>query len=60
MLRNRKLAAPGPEVFLALGSDNQWLGRHRRWGQADSEAPPLKPELIEALPQWLSLPLRDN
>jgi hypothetical protein len=25
MLRNRKLAAPGPEVFLALGRINQWL-----------------------------------
>ncbi|MCT0225328.1 hypothetical protein [Synechococcus sp. CS-1328] len=25
MLRNGKLASPGPEVFLALGSVNQWL-----------------------------------
>ena len=24
-LRNRKLASPGPEVFLALGSCNRWL-----------------------------------
>jgi hypothetical protein len=28
MLRNGKLAAPGPEVFLALGTINQWLAEH--------------------------------
>ena len=27
MLRNGKLASPGPEVFLALGSINLWLAR---------------------------------
>lgn len=26
-LRNRKLASPGPEVFLALGCCNQWLAQ---------------------------------
>jgi hypothetical protein len=26
-LRNRKLASPGPEVFLALGCCNQWLAK---------------------------------
>jgi hypothetical protein len=44
MLRNRKLASPGPEVFLALGRLNQWLA-HRSAvtgaaaGQARADAP---------------------
>jgi len=34
-LRNRKLASPGPEVFLALGGCNRWLAA----AQADKLAP---------------------
>ena len=46
MLRNRKLAAPGPEVFLALGRINQWLG-----SAASRRSPSLAghPELAAAL-----------
>ena len=52
MLRNGKLASPGPEVFLALGRINQLLAREVRGGSlgdglrqrlADS------PELVAAL-----------
>ncbi|MCT0219615.1 hypothetical protein KQ304_11520 [Synechococcus sp. CS-1329] len=54
MLRNRKLASPGPEVFLALGRINQWLVA----GAGDG---PLAghPDLIEALSQG-SRPLLSN
>ena len=31
-LRNRKLASPGPEVFLALGSCNRWLAEAAKGG----------------------------
>ncbi len=46
MLRNRKLASPGPEVFFALGRINQWLADH-----SGTHAGPLEghPDLIEAL-----------
>ncbi len=47
-LRNRKLASPGPEVFLALGRINAWLASH---GGAHAEALAGHPELIEALDQ---------
>ncbi|NQV10945.1 MAG: hypothetical protein HQ527_07260 [Cyanobacteria bacterium] len=58
MLRNRKLAAPGPEVFLALGRINQWLASAGA-GAGRSEALAGQPELIEALASGC-LPLRDN
>ncbi|CAK6697164.1 MULTISPECIES: hypothetical protein [unclassified Synechococcus] len=53
MLRNRKLASPGPEVFLALGRINQWLV-----AGAGAPGAPLAghPDLIEALGQG-ALPL---
>jgi hypothetical protein len=47
MLRNRKLASPGPEVFLALGRINQWIAAS---GSADSRSALTgHPELLEAL-----------
>ena len=52
MLRNGKLASPGPEVFLALGRINQLLAAEARAGRL-SEGLRLRltgqPELIEAL-----------
>jgi ribosomal protein L29 len=53
-LRNRKLASPGPELFVALGRINQLLGA----GLQDSMAAPLadQPELLTAL-QQSALPL---
>ena len=41
MLRNGKLASPGPEVFLALGSVNLWL---------DAQAPEGRLEPLAARP----------
>jgi hypothetical protein len=38
MLRNGKLASPGPEVFLALGSINHWLAAQAPAGQLEAEA----------------------
>ncbi len=62
MLRNGKLASPGPEVFLALGSINLWLAREAPDGRLSPErATSLlagHPELIEAL-QSSALPVRD-
>ena len=55
MLRNGKLASPGPEVFLALGSINRWLAEQAPKGHLDSDSDQaialLKahPELLEAL-----------
>ncbi len=48
MLRNRKLASPGPEVFLALGRINQWLA-----ASGGAHAVPLAghDDLVEALDQ---------
>jgi hypothetical protein len=37
-LRNRKLASPGPEVFLALGGCNAWLAQARQQGQLSTAA----------------------
>lgn len=37
-LRNRKLASPGPEVFLALGGCNAWLAQVRQQGQLSTAA----------------------
>lgn len=53
MLRNGKLASPGPEVFLALGGINRWLSEQAPAGQFDPSHFPATlaghPELIEAL-----------
>jgi hypothetical protein len=55
MLRNGKLASPGPEVFLALGSINRWLAAQAPHGHLDADSDQalalLKghPELVEAL-----------
>jgi outer membrane protein OmpA-like peptidoglycan-associated protein len=38
MLRNGKLASPGPEVFLALGSINRWLAEQAPKGHLDSDS----------------------
>ena len=66
MLRNGKLASPGPEVFLALGAVNRWLAVHAPEGrleprELDDELQQLAghPELIEAL-QASALPVRDE
>ena len=37
MLRNGKLASPGPEVFLALGNINRWLADQAPTGHLDSD-----------------------
>lgn len=62
MLRNGKLASPGPEVFLALGSINLWLAREAPGGRlSPARAAALlagHPELSEAL-QSSALPVRD-
>ena len=62
MLRNGKLASPGPEVFLALGSINLWLAREAPQGRLDPQRATAllsgQPELIEAL-QSSALPVRD-
>ena len=63
MLRNGKLASPGPEVFLALGAINGWLAAEAPGGVLD----PVRaerlleghPELIEALTS-AALPVRDD
>lgn len=53
MLRNGKLASPGPEVFLALGGINRWLAEQAPAGQLDQAylqaALAGHPDLIEAL-----------
>ena len=63
MLRNGKLASPGPEVFLALGSANQWLAAHAPDGKLDpATAERLlagHSELFEALLDS-ALPVRDD
>jgi len=58
-LRNRKLASPGPELFVALGRINQLLARQAAGGRLDPElAQRLAevPELLAAL-QESALPL---
>jgi hypothetical protein len=54
MLRNGKLASPGPEVFSALGGINRWLAAEAPDGQLDpARAAELlaghHPEIMEAL-----------
>jgi len=64
MLRNGKLASPGPEVFLALGRINRWLAAEAPEGRlAPGRAEALldghHPELYEAL-QASALPVRGD
>jgi len=63
MLRNGKLASPGPEVFLALGSINLWLAEQAPAGQLSPTAaerlPPGHADLVEAL-QASALPIRSD
>ncbi len=53
MLRNGKLASPGPEVFLVLGSINRWLADQAPQGHLNSDQALAllqgHPELVEAL-----------
>ncbi|MFM7675178.1 MAG: hypothetical protein ACKO5F_06270 [Synechococcus sp.] len=49
MLRNGKLASPGPEVFLALGSVNQWLAAQ----PPDQPLPPEVRQLLRDSPEVL-------
>jgi hypothetical protein len=63
-LRNRKLASPGPELFVALGRINRLLAAQADAGGA-APAPELRealadqPELLAAL-EASALPLRDD
>ena len=62
MLRNGKLASPGPEVFLALGRVNQLLAAEVRNGQLGPalRAPLVgSPELLAAL-EASALPVQDE
>jgi hypothetical protein len=63
MLRNGKLASPGPEVFLALGGINGWLAAEAPAGVLEAERAERllagHPELIEALGSS-ALPVRDG
>ncbi len=63
MLRNGKLASPGPEVFLALGSINRWLAQQAPEGRLDpSQAARLlggPSDLLEAL-ELSALPVCDD
>lgn len=62
MLRNGKLASPGPEVFLALGRVNQLLAAEVRDGQLSAGLRArlaAQPELVAAL-EVSALPVRDE
>jgi hypothetical protein len=63
MLRNGKLASPGPEVFLALGCINHWLAEHAPNGRCDAAVAeallPGHPDLWEAL-RASALPVRHD
>ncbi|MEA5389856.1 hypothetical protein VB738_01150 [Cyanobium gracile UHCC 0139] len=63
MLRNGKLASPGPEVFLALGGVNLWLDAQAPGGRLEPLAArtllAAHPELMEALCSS-ALPVRDE
>jgi len=64
MLRNGKLASPGPEVFLALGRINRWLAAEAPQGRlepgrAEALLDGHHPELYEAL-QASALPVRGD
>ncbi|MEB3242802.1 MAG: hypothetical protein VKO44_04120 [Cyanobacteriota bacterium] len=62
MLRNGKLASPGPEVFLALGNINRWLADQAPKGHLESDQALAllrgHPELVEAL-STSALPVLD-
>lgn len=57
MLRNRKLASPGPEVFLALGRINRWLATSEGDQGLSLSG---HPDLIEALGQGCQPLLSDS
>jgi hypothetical protein len=62
MLRNGKLASPGPEVFLALGRVNQLLAAEVSGGQLSAALRARlagEPELVGAL-EISALPVRDE
>nr|WP_254216782.1 hypothetical protein [Synechococcus sp. CCY 9618] len=63
MLRNGKLASPGPEVFLALGNVNLWLAAQAPAGRLEPDRAETlladHPELFEAL-RSSALPVRDE
>ena len=64
MLRNGKLASPGPEVFLALGRINRWLAAEAPDGRLEPGRAEVlldghHPELYEAL-QASALPVRGD
>lgn len=63
MLRNGKLASPGPEVFLSLGTINLWLAEQAPHGVLPPDAAERllgdHPDLIEALTAS-ALPIRDD
>ncbi len=63
MLRNGKLASPGPEVFLALGNVNLWLAAQAHEGRLEraraEELLANSPEVFEAL-QLSALPVLDE
>lgn len=63
MLRNGKLASPGPEVFLALGNSNRWLAEQAPDGHLNSDQALAllqgHPELVEAL-STSALPMVDQ
>ena len=63
MLRNGKLASPGPEVFLALGGMNRWLAEQAPAGALDLQRGEAllagHPEVIEAL-RVSALPVTDD
>ena len=63
MLRNGKLASPGPEVFLALGAINRWLADQAPDGRLPQQLAERQlaghADLIEALTAS-ALPVRDD
>ena len=61
-LRNRKLSSPGPEVFLALGSCNQWLSEAAAAGvlKAEAQQQLADQQELEAALQQSALPLLDG
>ena len=61
-LRNRKLSSPGPEVFLALGSCNQWLAEASMDGSltAASQKRLDEQEELQTALQQSALPLLDG
>ena len=63
MLRNGKLASPGPEVFFALGAINRWLAEQAPEGRLSQQLAERQlaghADLIEALTAS-ALPVRDD